>query len=97
MRESGEESPVAFLSQLQPSRLERRGSVLPEGGGGRKSQELLFLKALSEAEKVQGVVWRGQGITRNQRWIRTPESRATETSLQVRTWAHGHPHDLLVS
>lgn len=31
VRESGEESPVAFLSQLQPSRLKRRGSVLPEG------------------------------------------------------------------
>lgn len=41
MREPGEESPVAFLSQLQPSRLKRRGSVLPEGGG-RKSQELIF-------------------------------------------------------
>lgn len=39
VRESGEESPVAFLSQLQPSRLKRRGSVLPEG---EKSQEVIF-------------------------------------------------------
>lgn len=40
VRQSVEESLVAFLSQLPPSRFKRGGSVLPKGG--KKVKNCLF-------------------------------------------------------
>lgn len=81
MSQSGDESSVAFLSQLQPARRKRRALFSQTGG---KIVKNLVSKRLSETKKSQKTIWRGQGVARNQRWIQTPESRATETSLQVR-------------